>query len=69
MKKKSELEKLVAALPPNPKKAYNWTLDQDSIILKYADEKGSDAIARVLGLNGVLVRRRLAVLKQKVGKK
>lgn len=63
MKKKSDIEKEIAALPPNPRKARKWTLEEDAMILKYAEEKGSEPIARVLGLGGNAVRRRLVQLK------
>ncbi len=63
MKKKSELEKMVEALPPNPKQARKWTLEEDSIILKYTSEKGAEAIGKVIKAPGLAVRRRLAQLK------
>lgn len=69
MKKKSELEKIVEALPPCPKKARVWTLEEDAVILKYLDEKGSEAIGRIIGVTGVAVRRRYAFLKSRMVRK
>jgi len=66
--KKTELEKKLEALPPCPKKVRKWTIEQDAAILKYGEEKGFEAVARVLGLNGELVRRRARVLKAQMGK-
>ncbi len=63
MKKKSELEKMVEALPPNPKQARKWTLEEDSVILKFAEEKGANAIGRILNVPGLAVRRRHDFLK------
>ncbi len=63
MKKKSELEKAIESLPPCPKKAHIWTLEQDAVILKYIEEKGAEAIGKVLGIQGQNVRRRYNYLK------
>lgn len=62
MRKKSKLEEAALALPPNPKKARVWSLEEDAVILKYSDEKGFNAIARLIGINNVQVRRRYEVL-------
>lgn len=69
MKRKSELEKIVSALPPNPKKARKWSLEEDAVILKFTEDKGADAIGRAIGAAGIAVRRRFAFLKMQVGKK
>jgi hypothetical protein len=68
MKKKSELEKKIEALPPCPKKAYKWTLEEDAVLLKYAEEKGINAISKAMGISFMSVRRRYEVLKAKMGK-
>jgi hypothetical protein len=64
MKQKSDLEKAAAALPPNPRKARIWSLEEDAVVLKYSEEKGFNAIARLLDVNPILVRRRYELLKK-----
>ena len=66
MKKKSPLEKIVAALPSRPNKARTWTLEEDAVILRYADEKGFEAIGRIIGVGGITVRRRHIFLKSRM---
>lgn len=65
MKKKSELEKKIEALPDNVKAARKWTYEEDAAILNYSGTKGSEALGRILGISGLSVRRRLAFLKLK----
>jgi hypothetical protein len=66
MKKKSSLEKTISALPPNPRKARKWSLEEDAMLFKYAESKGVNAIAKVLGIPTETARRRLVYLKSKV---
>lgn len=66
MKKLNNVEKKIAALPPNPKKVRKWTLEEDAAILKYAEDKGFEAIARVLGILGPVVRRRYMFLQNRL---
>ncbi len=66
MKKKSDLEKAIESLPPCPRKAQVWTLEQDAVILKYIEEKGAEAIGKVLGIQGQSVRRRHNYLKARM---
>jgi len=66
MKKMTDLEKQLAALPPCQKRAHKWTLQEDAAILKFAEEKGVNAVAKVLGLNNSVVRRRFEYLQSKM---
>lgn len=64
MKKKSALEKKIEALPDKKTgKHIGWTVEQDCLILRYADTKGAEAVGRMLGIQGPTIRKRLAFLK------
>lgn len=64
--KQSELEKQIAALPTNPKRVHQWTMEQDAMIIKYAEDKGSQALGKVMGIPGQAVRRRFLFLKERM---
>lgn len=63
MKKLSDLEQKIAALPSNPKKVRQWKVEEDAMIIKYAEEKGSEAMGKIMGVPGQAIRRRFLYLK------
>jgi hypothetical protein len=63
---KSELEKKLEALPDNPRAVRKWTMEQDSMLIKFGPTKGFQALARVLGIPGDACRKRYHLLTEKM---